>query len=64
VLIASLAHQGRVREAADALVRFQSQTPGVTVARLMAAETQLLTAQGETLYALYEGLRLAGLPEE
>lgn len=61
MLVAANAHLGRMDEAKRHLATLKRLSPGVTVARVWAAQPQ---KDASRLEAMLEGLRLAGLAEE
>lgn len=61
MLVAANAHLGRLEEATRHLATLRRLSPGVTVARVSAAQPQ---KDPSRLAAMLEGLRLAGLQEE
>jgi DNA-binding winged helix-turn-helix (wHTH) protein/TolB-like protein len=61
IRIAALAHRGRMPEAAAALDRLRRLTPGVSIARIRAAQPDRFPAR---LELLLDGLRQAGLHED
>lgn len=60
ILAASAAHLNRMDEAVRAREKLQAMVPGITVARLRAAQPAYQPARMEPIW---EGLRMAGLPE-
>lgn len=59
MLIAANAQLGRMDEAQHYLEEYRALVPGITLARIRAAQPPDPTRMG----AILEGLRLAGLPE-
>jgi TolB-like protein/class 3 adenylate cyclase/Tfp pilus assembly protein PilF len=60
VLISANAQLGRMAEARNWAAKFQALVPGNTIARIKAGQPD---RHPERLAAMWEGLRLAGLPE-
>ena len=62
IRVASYAHLGRMPEAHQGLARLLELDQGLTIGRVKAYLTMVLSP--ETLAVYLEGLRKAGLPEE
>ena len=62
IRVASCAHLGRLPEARQWLARLLEVDPGLTIGRLKAYLTMIMSPETAAVYL--EGLRKAGLPEE
>jgi len=62
-LASALANAGRIEEAKAEMARFRQRSPGFTISQFRARELSKVPAFLQQRERVYEGLRLAGMPE-